>query len=240
MITAARHGKLRNYDLYEDEITSIIFGPMQYFPARDVWEIFRNLSGYAGINFWPIKMPESVKMHFWPKTGPVEPDLVIQFYRGEENILNIILEVKWDAPLSPLCELVRQWGHRGDDKSEWIHLYLVKDVAKRHADIQQSLDIALGKEEPCAQVRWKCCCDMRIKQKDITALKLTPRIWSERLGCVGWRHVLKSMPAGLKNTEWQEGAERFLGKHDFAHLTGFDWLNREALVSVEDTNWFNK
>jgi len=242
MLTAAAHGKLkRRIVLHEDEVTSCIFGEMQYLPPDMIWQIFNQLTKDAKLK--DVKtvervfcnFPDKANFEFWPqwKTGVrhVEPDLVVHFSKENSPLLHVLVEVKWDSPLSPPCELIRQWNwsnSRGDDETPWIHLYLVKDTAKGHTEVESSL---CDSEEICKKCK-------RCEGKDKIRLYKGPKFdtsaeWQGRLGCVGWRHLMAAInKIGHKHRSWSNGVSMFFAKQGLVPFIGFGWLSREDLGDV--------
>ena len=243
MLTAAAHGKLkRKIVLHEDEVTSCIFGEMQHLPPDVISKIFSQLTRDAKIKDVKTiesvfcESPDKVNFEFWPQwqTGVrhVEPDLVVHFSKENSPLLHVIVEVKWGAPLSPPCELIRQWSwSRRDDEAPWIHLYLVKDTATGRAEVESSL---LESEERC-----ECCARRaRCEDKDEMSLFKGPKFdtaaeWRGRLGCIGWRHVMAaSNKVTPRNRTWNDGVSMFFAKQGIVPFIGFGWLSKEDLCEV--------
>jgi hypothetical protein len=121
MLAAAANGKLkRRRDYLEDEITSIFFGGLQLLPIKTIWSLFAKIAKQANIHSDAFSSsPTSANFEYWPRFDNiepdlvnVEPDLVINFKQDGRPLLNIIVEVKWNSPLNPKCELVKQWSSR--------------------------------------------------------------------------------------------------------------------------------
>lgn len=227
MLTAAVNGKLkRQVSLWEDEVTSCIFGEMRHLNASSVWRIFRHLAETAHIGdlIRSEEMPDKVEFEFWPKTGLVEPDLMVHFYKRDLSLLHIIVEVKWGAKLSPKCELVRQWGHRPTAEDNWVHLYLVKDVSTGIGEIASSLAISKSK---CTDERYSCC-DVDTKKRDeISAMNFSTKDWQNHLGCIGWRDVIEAT-RGVD--EIHKGIRIFFEKQGIEVFSGFSQLSDEKLL----------
>jgi hypothetical protein len=242
MLTAAAHKKIkRKLDLHEDEITSCIFGAMQHLPINIVRDFFIRMAKEAAIQK-PLftDLPDKAVFEFWPKWKTdikyVEPDVVIHFYKEESPLLRVIVEVKWNAPLSPQCELIRQWNHRLPRKHEtnpidvpWIHLYLVKNDASGRQDIKKTHSMD---EEFC---REKCSrCEDKARIISYMGQKIaTDDEWQERLGCIGWRHIVVAAK-GLTQREptWGKGVSNFFAKQGIVPFTGFEWLCEENIYEM--------
>lgn len=124
MLHSFCHGKSHLYRRYlghrdvgekrvceEDEITSLIMGPLDYMPSEAsglFWRelIERNVREDLAFPSGPVSR---VQMDFWP-LRTVEPDLLVWLYwpTGERRI--VLVEFKWNAPLSGSDQLHRQWG----------------------------------------------------------------------------------------------------------------------------------
>jgi hypothetical protein len=247
MLTAAAHGKLkRQLKFWEDEITSCIFGTMQHLPVRMTWEIFGRIAAAAKINkgLFNVILPERFEFEFWPKwatgSGYVEPDLVVHFFKDNQPILHIIVEVKWGAQLSPPCELVRQWRHHlPDDRATWLHLYLVEDSAKGWKEIADSVDFF---EDYCPQ-GCTSCEDKKIKKGLSNGRKFNVSDWKASLGCIGWRHLVNAIcDITQDHGEWVEGVSVFFEKQGIVPFIGFEWLQEEKMgsVSPDDEVFFRR
>ena len=247
MLTAAAHGKLkRRLDLYEDEVTSCIFGAMQHLPIGITWKIFKRLFKDAKIHFdfSNSSLPDRVEFEFWPKwatgSGHVEPDLVVHFFNGWQPLFHVITEVKWNATLSPPCELVRQWRHRQPvDTANWIHLYLVKDSAKGWKELNESL---LYFDAICPDECFSC--EDRNKKKGLTNGRVFYVYeWNEILGCVGWRHVVNVIrDISRDHDDWVKGVSVFFEKQGIVPFIGFTWLYDEDIgyISSEEEVFFHR
>ncbi|MBU2772506.1 hypothetical protein HMI48_00830 [Acidithiobacillus ferrooxidans] len=78
----------------EDEITSTVFGPLDFMQAATQGKIIAALFGRE-----PLPETNSISIEFWPCYGNVEPDVVFfeHLKNGDKNAY--IIEVKWNAPL---------------------------------------------------------------------------------------------------------------------------------------------
>lgn len=86
-------------------MTSCVFGEMRHLPTSDIWAFFSRLvpaGKRAAIN-WSDDTPDKAEFHFW-RRGKVEPDLCIDFFRSGVHQASLLIEIKWDASLSPKCE----------------------------------------------------------------------------------------------------------------------------------------
>jgi hypothetical protein len=124
MLHSFCHGKSHLYRRYlghrdvgekrvceEDEITSLIMGPLDYLPSEasgSFWRalIERDVGEELALPSGPISR---VQMKFWPRRT-IEPDLLVELHwpTGEHRI--VLVEFKWNAPLSGNDQLHRQWN----------------------------------------------------------------------------------------------------------------------------------
>jgi hypothetical protein len=234
LLIAAGHAKLRTLTLCEDEVTSSIFGVMQYLPALDVWKIISIMAKDAGIREYTFhEEPElEAQYEFWPHWetdyGYVEPDLVIHFRRKGIALLHLIIEIKWESiakflPQSNLslpCQLARQWGHR-DTKSDgapWMHLYVVSDTSKGRTDVEQSL------EDPC----FDCsrCQDRQQAKGTLKGRSIDVSEWRKWLGCIGWRHFCTATSDAQPYGSW---VKEFLSKYGIVSFMGFAEMQVNSL-----------
>lgn len=190
-------------------------------------------------------VPDQAMFKFWPEwktaSGYVEPDLVVHFTKGNQPLLNIILEVKWDSPLSPPCELVRQWRyHLPDDTETWLHFYLVKDSANGWNDITDSLKY-FAEDCPAGCTN---CDDKLVKKGLSNGRKFKVSDWNERLGCIGWRHLVNAVrdnPQG--HPEWGKGVPVFFQWQGIVPFTGFTSLlpkENIGIISPDDEVFFHR
>jgi hypothetical protein len=78
----------------EDEITSIVFGPLDFMPEATTRSIVTILFGCS-----PIPETHRVSMKLWPRYENVEPDVVFIEHCDNGTERAYIIEVKWNAPL---------------------------------------------------------------------------------------------------------------------------------------------
>lgn len=246
MIIAAQKRKIkRKIRLYEDEITSCIFGEMRNLNPKALWRIFGRFVSYSNISeeLWPEKEPTKVEFEFWPRIGDVEPDLIIHFYDGDNVFLHIMVEVKWGGKLFPKCELVRQWESRNFIKAPWLHLYLVKRTDSVYKEVSDSFTIAGGN---CSQVPCNNCYGKNRKVRNILTKKEIDD-WKKRLGYLSWNDFLTaSKELGKLEPDFTKGIANFLENQDIISFSGFSWLCREMHLLEENnlhffrpTPWFD-
>jgi len=105
----------------EDEITSIVFGPIDFMPETTARSIVTILFGCS-----PIPETHRVSMKLWPRYENVEPDVVFIEHRDNGIERAYIIEVKWNAPL-------------GDDQVER------QRTAMRDSDVDVAAHIVLSR-----------------------------------------------------------------------------------------------
>lgn len=117
----------------EDEITSIIFGPLSLLRAEDSYEFWKAClcRDEKCKNKGPEDSPVSVSVEFWPKLKGVEPDLFFEYKFNNDRYLNILVELKWRSPLSGENQLKKQWEEflTDDDRKNTIHVLIGPDIS---------------------------------------------------------------------------------------------------------------
>jgi hypothetical protein len=219
MLAAAANGKLkRRRDYLEDEITSIFFGGLQLLPIKTIWSLFAKIAKQANIHSDAFSSsPTSANFEYWPRFDNIEPDLVINFKQDGRPLINIIVEVKWNSPLSPKCELVKQWSSRPKKSEEWIHLYITKQTSSRNfQDIKNSIDIAKSglcdKPENCQQP--KCF------SHPTNAFSSWKQ--GKKLAAITWPEIIAISKSVLENNDpTLKGIEIFFQKQGIHLFNGF-------------------
>ncbi len=148
----AKHRKRASSNrLYEDEITSSVFGPIAFMPTAEAWALVRSAFRVSGS---PAGFsPDSHYVEFWPTLRVegqiVEPDLVFSFRDGRSGeglkatVFRLLVEVKWDAPASnraavgPGDQLARQWKAMASELGDAavVMRYLVRHTAGAQEEI---------------------------------------------------------------------------------------------------------
>jgi len=122
----------------EDEITSTILGPLDFFPAADVqrfWQLVLRTAGQG--KFLPESSVTSVLLETWPrrtviKDGKsVEPDALVTMHWENGVSRSLLLELKWRAPLSGENQLHRQWLQflNETERESALHLFIAPEVS---------------------------------------------------------------------------------------------------------------
>lgn len=115
----------------EDEITSLIAGPLDYLPPEAsgaFWKALVERDRCDDLDF-PEGPASYLKMDFWPRRV-VEPDLLVElrWASGERRI--IVVEFKWRAPLGK-NQLHRQWSEflTRDERQVALHLFIGPELS---------------------------------------------------------------------------------------------------------------
>lgn len=215
MLIAAKHKKDHHFKLWEDEITSCVFGPLSFFDVGEVWTLFRAWLPFSP-DLWPSDTPTGVSISFWEKRDRFEPDILFRFTRQGEPLLTVMFEVKWEACQSGERQLVNQWAALGaSERKRALHVYLVKDTAKGREEVEESL-----------------------KEK----ADFPKKEWQERLACVGWRDLIQVLrfdlpTCGPSMTLWAGSVQSFLQRRGLTTFTGFEWLTKVIELPEKEVFW---
>ena len=115
----------------EDEITSTVFGMLQYFDSREVYSFFCQLlhipmkSAIEDIthqfSFWESKTHKSRQNSAQDKK--TEPDVIVRFQINKTEEVTFILELKWGKNSHFLPDqLERQWENFQQGETHLIYL----------------------------------------------------------------------------------------------------------------------
>jgi hypothetical protein len=146
MLHAFSHKKSRLYQRYlghrdensekrvasEDEITSLIMGPLALFSPSVIGAFWLGLVRLRNPeHVFPATMPTSAEMHFWPRRGRIEPDLRVDLAWGSDTRI-LLVEFKWRAPLSGREQLHDQWRSylSEEERAKGIHLLMGLDMSE--------------------------------------------------------------------------------------------------------------
>lgn len=127
----------------EDEITSIILGPLDFLKSSDVYLFWKNVLKKSGCNqnilrtAFPESFPEKSAVSLWPSRrlpngeGRIEPDAKIVFSWPDNQQLILLLELKWRAALSGHSQLHRQWHEYLSpvERSQSLHIFIAPDIS---------------------------------------------------------------------------------------------------------------
>jgi len=116
----------------EDEITSTVLGPLAFFEPGPVLGFWRRLlAREAPRAAVPPGDPSRMEFALWPRRRDVEPDGYLRFTWADGTRLNLLIEVKWHAPLSGDDQLVKQWREFLDasERAATLHLFIAPEVS---------------------------------------------------------------------------------------------------------------
>lgn len=246
MLIAAENNKLKRKKVkfWEDEITSIVFGPLQIISAISahcVLEVVLKIARDAGINenILPKSKAVNVIVKFWQKMlNNIEPDVVFCFDMLDDVTFNVMVEIKWGAPLTPSCELIRQWLNREPvgTTNNWIHIYLLPSEIRGQHDIQSSIDILRRGCEPQGMNCYNNCNGTKFNRpQDANEISLD---WDSRLGTISWNKFHKIMTTTRSElvaiNQWAQGVNYFLCNQGYIPFIGFTWLQEDQYFLIDN------
>jgi hypothetical protein len=193
----------------EDEITSLIMGPLAFLSPAAIaafWDALVRLRNPE--HSFPAQAPTQATMQFWPRRHRIEPDLRVDLSWGAVSKI-LLIEFKWRAPLSSKDQLHDQWG-----------IYLDEDERTRALHLFIGLDISEGLN---AQNR-----------KDVWQGKLIMRSWFDVLTSTSTINA----GVGLELRLWSEQVKKCLDLLAVQPFTGFDSLAPPTLPAPTDFLFF--
>jgi hypothetical protein len=188
----------------EDEITSLVFGPLEFLSASDNWKIWKailqnnaslSISGSLPPDFLADFSPTSVTYDFWPKKNRVEPDLVVEFLNDLGKSRSLLIELKWDAPPSGEDQLRKQWLNFQDGKhASSLHLFISKRALQEPADLHlwSCREAGASTENRLRQIRWHDFKHELVQQVLRRDASMSLRKWCELTS--GFLHHLRIRP----------------------------------------------
>lgn len=128
----------------EDEITSLIFGPLEFLSTLDNWTLWKlvvrsrtsiSACGPLPSNFFSDFSPSSFTVEFWPRKENIEPDLVVQFVDDVGATRSLLIELKWDAGVSGADQLEKQWlRYQESEHDRSLHVFIAKRAPEMVSD----------------------------------------------------------------------------------------------------------
>lgn len=121
----------------EDEITSTLFGPLEFMTPLDVWFIAEKILGEDKL---PTESPTKFELNFWRTLeNGKEPDAELIFYANNNPILAILFELKWGASegvdKEGKYQLDTQWeAFRKLHRCDAYHLFIAKESAVKKVE----------------------------------------------------------------------------------------------------------
>lgn len=116
----------------EDEITSTVFGALEFVDLKHVYDFWREVFRLERQSvLLPAESPNSCKFELWPKKNNIEPDAHFTFFWANGVRLDLLIELKWEAPLSGKDQLRKQWQDYLDIdvKNNCWHLFIAPDIS---------------------------------------------------------------------------------------------------------------
>ena len=215
--------KRRSAELYEDELTACIFGPLRYMEPSQAWEACLILLGLSDGAQNSGPEPTGVCIRFWPHFSRtdgegrhVEPDVHVVAWNGDVLLETILVETKWNSSLQK-NQLLDQWWFitAGDSDSAEVrscskHVLLGKQPHRDDAAINEQIKAA--------------------RKQGIE--------WGDRLIVLSWYRVAARL-AGLRGLHgpietWRQDVVAFLVRHG---ITAFDGFPYDRLKSVRLVQW---
>jgi hypothetical protein len=137
----------------EDEITSIIFTPLSFMPTDDVGNFWLGLLSKKLTSVQNEKA-KSCEMQFWPsgkdrQNHKLEPDMYLSILLESGKIMHVVVELKWNAPLSNKDygnQLLLQWEDffkysdnfpKSLNHSDKYHIFIGKETSDAIAAISE-------------------------------------------------------------------------------------------------------
>lgn len=116
----------------EDEVTSLIMGPLAFLSPAAIGAFWSSLVSLRGTqNDFPPGPPSHALMQFWPRKGKIEPDMRVDLSWGDD-LRVLLVEFKWRAPLSGKDQLHLQWEQylSPQERAIALHLFIGLDTSE--------------------------------------------------------------------------------------------------------------
>lgn len=211
----------------EDEITSIVFSPLEILPPKISGKLWHDLLKSKKSERLPNSPIVGSSHIFWPRTKdingkPLEPDLVVTLnYESGEKIF-IIIELKWNSPLS---NKTTEFDQRNQLQIQWEDFKFDGGAnANYHIFIGKETSEAIKAQE--ANDVWKGC--------------LIKFNWFELLATINSPEFQTSNPE-LKN--WSNLVCQFMSKVGIKAFRGFRSLQTHLLPEISQRSnlfWNNQ
>lgn len=139
----------------EDEITSTVFGPLDFLSgelAARFWaDIFATQENGVSLGL-NIDSATQHSIQLWDRrpsisSQSVEPDLLVQLVDSRRRRRILLIEIKWRSPLSGADQLRRQWEEflTPEERQDAFHLFIGLDTSDAIAARTQKTDLWAGK-----------------------------------------------------------------------------------------------
>lgn len=207
----------------EDEITSLIFGPLEFLSALDNWTLWKLvLQSPVSVRachplpseFFLDFSPVSCTFEFWPRKDHIEPDLAVRFADDEGETRSLLIELKWDAGMSGADQLKKQWlRYQQGEHARSLHVF----IAKRAQELVPDLTPWICRDANGAE-----------------AVRLRTIRWHE------FKHEIAKIPGNAAAStalgRWAALVSEFLGKLSIRPFLGFNAAMRLADAIPQDAD----
>ena len=206
--------------IWEDEVTSCVFGSLRFLDPQLAWRICRDLFGDQVRQCIQLSAEDvtEVDVRLWPhfaiEAGYVEPDVHIVAKGRDGSVSTILVEVKWGARLGK-DQLLRQWLSLPDEENHNA------DVPQQH-----TVHVFLYRGR-------------FVDREDVESQRNTATIpWGEngeRLVAISWHDLARHADAIKRSGAafaWPRDLLRFLGSQGIVGFRGF-----QIVCPVEPTEW---
>lgn len=190
MLHAIEKNKTRYYKRYlghrdesekripsEDEITSTILGPLEFLDAASTFQFWMQVfrKERLATNF-PLEHPVRCECMLWPKNNGIEPDAHYKYFFNDGSRFDILIELKWRAPIIPKDELHRQWQTylTDDARRNCWHVYIAPEIS--HGILAKGLEEldgrkigniwSIGNDDRLILVSWALIRDVLSEHRD--------------------------------------------------------------------------
>jgi hypothetical protein len=198
----------------EDEITSTVFGPLNFMEVEPVFRFWRSVFSYSGvIDISPAMSPDSCELRLWPikrieasERSWIQPDAHLTFYWKNGARIDILVEVKWQHSLSPdnvANQLRQQWTEYldGEVRDYCWHVFIAPEIS-------EGIAVSCGSDG---------------------------RLWrGGKLILISWvqlRDVLSSLGEGKDGlSRWAKDTDGFLEKIGIRRFKGFAHCNLQQAM----------
>ena len=217
----------RRVAIWEDEVTSCVFGSLRFLEPQQAWRICVGLFGdrVGQCIELPVEKVTKVDVRLWPhfKTPSrfIEPDVHI-VARGHDGLVaTILVEVKWDAPLRD-DQLLQQW--------RWLSVPDQEELAIKTLR-NQTMHVFLYRGRFTDRENFEC------QKEKANEKKIGWGEHGERLVAISW-HDLARYAADLNGKlsgaacAWQGDLLRFLKSQGIVAFQGF-----QNLCPVDPIKW---
>ena len=226
--------------IWEDEVTSCVFGSLRFLDPQQAWKICLGLFGDQVRQCVQLsdKDVKEVDIRLWPKfrkeNGYVEPDVHIVAKGHDGSVSTILVEVKWEDRLG-VDQLLRQWC--------WLSLPC-EETPDADRLRKQSMHVFLYKGR---------FVDREVFERQKQTKKWGKDAERQRLVAISWhdlaRHADALQLSGMASV-WKQDLLRFLDTQGIGVFHGFqnmcpvgltewrmDSLQRAELYAVDLLNW---